>query len=222
NTGTMNVNGTLNFNGAAGSTFTNGGVIAMANGNTTDRTNISGTYAGANGQVTADINLSDPAGGANADQLTAGLTSGTSTVNFTRTPGQLVFLANPIPVVNAGAASTGTFTATGLPNNGLLNYNLVQTTPGTWAVVSQINTGAVAATGTSITAAIASLDASFHQPASALVASAASQQPDRWSGGPWIRFNAGTSKIDSIGTVNFPGQVPAPSREIGRARVGKG
>src|SRR5690606_22703144 len=70
----------------------------------------------------------------------------------------------------------------------------------------------VAATGTSITAAIASLDASFHQPASALVASAASQQPDRWSGGPWIRFNAGTSKIDSIGTVNFPGQVPAPSR----------
>ena len=211
NSGTMNVNGALNFTGAAGSTYTNqaGGVLSMANGNTTDQTNVSGTYVGVAGsQIRSDINLSDT--NANpavqkADRLVAGLTSGTSAVAFTPVAGPLVFLANPINVVSSGAASTGTFTSSGLPTNGLLNYNLVQTAPGDWGVVSTVNTGAIAATSTSITAAIASIDAGFHQPASALVASAASQEPNKWSGGPWIRFNAGTSKVNSTGTAMLPG-----------------
>ncbi|HET9902545.1 MAG TPA: autotransporter outer membrane beta-barrel domain-containing protein, partial [Xanthobacteraceae bacterium] len=216
NSGIINVRGTANFTGAAGSTFTNqaGGVISMVNGNVSDTTNVSGTYAGAAGsQVAVDVNLSDtnvnPAV-RKSDLLNAGQTTGSSTIVFNRTPGQLVFLANPIPVVTSGAGSTGNFTATGLPNTGLVAYSLAQTAPGTWSIVSTVNTGAIAATSTSITAAIASIDAGFHQPASALVASAASQQPDKWSGGPWIRFNAGTSKVDSVGTAVLPASFGLP------------
>src|SRR5262249_1706709 len=53
------------------------------------------------------------------------------------------------------------------------------------------NTGALAAPGASIMAALSAVDTSFHQSTSPFVVSPQSQDPDKWSGGIWTRGGGG-------------------------------
>jgi hypothetical protein len=226
---TSQVNGAVVMTGGAGSTLTNAGTLSMVNGVTTDSVTLGGgggtfNYVGNGGQVNVDVNLNSvpagasPPGSADQLRLANGTPGGNTTVNFNSVTGTTAsFLAKPIPVVtwaNGGAVPQGTFTqGAGLSNNGLVTYSFQQFNDAgvcggaanCYAVASKINPSVITQTSAAITSAIASIDSAFHQPASALVASAASNEPDKWSGGPWIRFDGGTSTVKSVGTAMFPG-----------------
>ncbi len=76
--------------------------------------------------------------------------------------------------------------------------------------------GAVTSTLTGILGSLSSIDASFHQPASALVASAQGTDPNKWSGGPWVRVSGGKNDISSTGT-----SILCPARRRRRASQGR-
>jgi len=98
--------------------------------------------------------------------------------------------------------------AENLPANiGAVNYSLQKDVGGVpgWSVVSTVNTGAITSTLTGILASLSSIDASFHQPASALVASVSGTDPNKWSGGPWVRVSGGRNDVSSTGTNVLPG-----------------
>jgi hypothetical protein len=192
-------------------------------------------YAGNAAKLNVDINLSNAAVGASpvgtADQLKLlnGTPSGTTTVTFTQVnaANAATFVAKPIPVVSwsNGQVPPATFTAAGLPpSNQLLTFDFQQFnnqpadatnkcggvggTANCFAVVTGINSNAIAQTSAAISGAIASIDSAFHQPASALVASASNSDPDHWTGGVWIRANAGESTVTSSGTAFVPNTGP--------------
>jgi outer membrane autotransporter protein len=173
---------------------------------TTGVVGTNGFVASTGSAVRADIDLSQNNATQRADQLTvrSGTASGNTTIAFNvlnKTPG---FFANPIPVlVTPTTGSAITATAINLPANaGPVTFSLVKDAPGAppgFSVVSTFNTAAVTSTITGILASVSSIDASFHQPASALVASAAGTDPNKWSGGPWVRVSGGRNTIDSTG-----------------------
>ena len=84
-------------------------------------------------------------------------------------------------------------------------------------MVSTLKTNAVASTLTGILASVGSMDASFHQPASALVASAQSDQPNKWSGGPWMRVSSGSNTVNSTGTDVLTGTGVTETRGLAGA-----
>ena len=77
----------------------------------------------------------------------------------------------------------------------------------------------MASTLTGILASVGSMDASFHQPASALVASAQSDQPNKWTGGPWMRVSTGSNTVNSTGTDVLTGTGVTESA-ASRVRIG--
>jgi outer membrane autotransporter protein len=80
---------------------------------------------------------------------------------------------------------------------------MVKDAPGAapgYSIVSTTNPGATVGPVTGVLASIASIDASFHQPASAIVASPQSTEANKWSGGPWVRLSGGSNLIKSTGT----------------------
>jgi hypothetical protein len=217
NFGTINVASTGTINGTLNNNA--GGVVNMQDGNVTGRLNAT-NYVGQSGSsVRSDIDLSKISG-TRADVVATTGANGATTINFSQVSQNPTFFATPIPVLTT--ATTGTpivVTQTGLPADNparIANYSLQKDVGGVpgWSVVSTLNTGVVTSTVTGILASIASIDASFHQPASALVASVSGTDPNKWSGGPWVRVSGGRNDITSTGTIvsGAPAGTPASSR----------
>src|SRR5262249_37084698 len=142
-----------------------------------------------------------------------GASTGSTNVVFMPTGTTHVFFNNQIPVIVSGSGSLQataqpqtTPGGVGLPGkgSGLIFYTLDNVGPGSWSVTSRVDLTQVAPTLTSILGSLASIDTSFHQPASALVASLQVDQPNKWSGGPWVRASGGKNDVASTGTETLP------------------
>jgi fibronectin-binding autotransporter adhesin len=147
--------------------------------------------------------------------------SGSSVYAFSQVGGTGILFANAKPVVTATTpgANNIVFPNT-VVNNGLIQYTF--TAPGgagnnagnSWAWVASPNTSAAIAPLTSILSSIASIDASFHQSASALVASPKSTEPNKLLCGPWSRGSAGYSNVSSTGSSTFSGTTTSVASHI--------
>jgi hypothetical protein len=208
NSGTVNVPGTapggtsLNLVG----NLTNTGTLSMQNGVVTNQVSVTGSSTH-NGTVAVDIRLDQNSASQRADVLSvAGSSTGTTIVNFNNIGGNGVLFATPIPVITSGTGGALSATAVNLPaSNGIVGYSLQQVSPGNFSVVATPCVQCITAPLTSILAAVASLDASFHQPASALVASAQGVDPNKWTGGVWSRVSGGQNQVQSTGSDVFAG-----------------
>jgi hypothetical protein len=186
-------------------------VVALGNTSSTLTTT---KFNAAGGTLFIPYNLSAATGVAGQVVSTNG-NSGNTVVNFNNVgSGPIVLGPNTQVIKNTGGTGTLNATAgTGLPF-GLVKVALVQDPAGNgnWDLQRTANTGAIGAPAGSVIAAIAGVESSFHQVASAFVASPQSQDPNKWTGGIWTREAAGqvTTKstvTDSIGSPGMPLQV---------------
>jgi hypothetical protein len=213
NGGTLTVTG----NGATftGTSLVNNGNINLFGANLGSSFNATSAAYSGNGSISTPINLSQGAvAGTNTVSLNTASTSGGGAINFNVVGTGAVGV---FPVVNASGSNAATFSTNSLPTNqlSLVQYNLVG--PGgagnatnSWAVVGTPNVAPVVSTLSSILSSISSIDAAFHQPAAALVASPQTTQTGLMVGGPWVRGSMGTSDIESTGTLNTnPGLLTA-------------
>jgi len=181
--------------------------------------NVQGNYVGGAGStLNSFINL-DPAfvGPQRAGALVVnGTSNGTTAVNLTNVnPAKTgVILGAPIPVISSLGGGTldspltdaTKATLAAASNNSPLVQHKWVALPSSagggngWGVSSTLNTGLILSTGGALASALTSIDTSFHQSASSLVASPTSKDPDQWSGGMWARANAGTTTIKSTAT----------------------
>jgi hypothetical protein len=212
--GTFNNAGTLLANGGGArtlgaATFNNGGTgsINQQNGAVTDVLNLTGTYAGAAGsRIVQDVNLASAAGGAaNGDRVViAGAATGRSDFAFNIVnPGRAVF-ATPIPVLTAGSTAGMTANEGLISRSGFFDYFLRRNAANTgFEIASQFNSGPAAGVAGGISGVLSSLQAGFHQPASAIVSTPDECKPNQLMAGPFIRVNAGetTVKNGSVGDV---------------------
>src|SRR5262249_29516377 len=113
-------------------------------------------------------------------------------------------LGGPTPVI-VNSAGTGSLNATGgagVGSFGLVNVSLQSIGNGGWDLVRAANTGAIAAPGASVMAALATIDTSFHQSTAPFVVSPQSADPDKWTGGVWTRATAGQTTTKLTATDN--------------------
>ncbi|MGL5733955.1 MAG: autotransporter outer membrane beta-barrel domain-containing protein, partial [Beijerinckiaceae bacterium] len=119
----------------------------------------------------------------------------TTTIAFTPVNGNRVTLAAPIDVATAPGL---TVTNLGrIPNlsTGLFGYSVTQAAPGQFQVVSTFNSGPVAGVAAGVSGMVSSLQAGFHQPASAIISRPDKCGVNQLMGGPFIRLNAGDTRI---------------------------
>ncbi len=216
--GTFNNAGTFqSTNGAArtlgAGTFNNQatGVINLANGSINDQLTITGAYAGTAGsQVQVDIDLSRQDAGVRSDRVVvAGAGSGASAITFNIiNPNRTVF-GTPIEVMTtatgAVAVNEGEIVAA---RRGFFGYFLRREAAGagsSYQVVSRFNSGPVAGVASGITGMISSLQAGFHQPASAIISRPDNCQPNQLTGGPFIRLSAGETTLKNTTTGDVVG-----------------
>src|SRR5262249_25697259 len=149
-----------------------------------------------------------------------GTANGTTHIKFTSVKDTRTFFPTPIPVIVSGGGNLQA-TQEGLKTSGLIYYTLENNGAGSLSVRSNVDRNAVAPTLSGILGALAWIDASFHQPASALVASLQSEQPNKWSGGPWARASGGKNDVSSTGTVfQAPGVTPTAASLVRTAFTG--
>ena len=187
------------------------GVINLANGSVTDQLTITGAYAGTAGsQVQVDIDLSRQDAGVRADRVVVvGAGSGASTIAFNIiNPNRTVF-GTPIEVMTTGAGSVavneGEIVAA---RRGFFGYFLRREAAGagsSYQVVSRFNSGPVAGVASGITGMISSLQAGFHQPASAIISRPDNCQPNQLMGGPFIRMSGGETTVKNTTTGDVAG-----------------
>jgi hypothetical protein len=194
NAGTINL---LTGANALGGNVTNSGVLAL--GTTTTTVGITGSLTGnAGNSITVPINLTT---GVAASVAATGAATGTNNVVFGVTGGGGLFAPT---VITTTAGGSGTFAGTGLPAQvGLVNYAYTAVGPNQTVVTAVPAAAAVTAPMTSILGTLSSVETSFHQSASALVASPQSQEPNKWSGGVWSRGSGGYSNVTSNGTASL-------------------
>ena len=224
----FNNSGVLNSNGGTinAAVFTNAGNLSLANGTVGDVTQINGSYvAGANAALGIDVDLRQTAAKiADRLQVSGTVTGGNTLVSFFSpqfaAPSQInptvptfvggTLIPNTPVVVSAGGNGTftpavgqGTIFAT---NGGLVQYQLQQTSPGNYSIVSGANTQAITPIATSLSSAFGAISTSFFQSSSAFVVPASGKGPDQFTYGPWIRVSGGAADIDSTGTDTQLGQ----------------
>jgi fibronectin-binding autotransporter adhesin len=124
-------------------------------------------------------------------------------VNFKNAGGPVVLGGPTAVIVNTGAGTLNAAAGTGLGAFGLVNVSLQSEGNGNWDLVRTANTGAIAAPGASIMAALSAIDTSFHQSTSPFVVSPQSQDPDKWTGGVWSRATTGQTTTKTTATDNF-------------------
>jgi autotransporter-like protein len=140
--------------------------------------------------------------------IQGGTSTGTTTVNLTNANNPTgVILQAPIPVISSPVGSNlqspvtpQTSSTLAAASNGLVTYNWSPIGPGSWGVSNTLNTGAIIGPASSVVSTLASIDSAFHQSASSLVASAPSDEPDKWTGGMWVRGSAGVTTVKSTAT----------------------
>lgn len=226
--GVINENGgVFNSNGSTvtAPTFTNAGRLSMANGTVGDVTRINGNYVatGPNATLAVDVDLRNTAPRITDQLVVNGTVAGNTRVDFSRSlqggsqinpniptfVGGTLIAPTPIVISNGG---TGTFTpaqgtgSTFATNGGLVQYQLQQTSPGNYSIVSGANTGAITPIATSLSSAFGAISTSFFQSSSAFVVPASGNGPDQFTYGPWIRISGGAADIDSTGSDTQLGQ----------------
>jgi fibronectin-binding autotransporter adhesin len=139
-TGTLNNTGTFNALGATGVTGAaiNNGDISMANGRYDDVLTFEDGLSG-NGTYEMDVNLRAGDGLNQSDKIiVSGVTSGN--LAFVFNTENLSLQDNPITVLDADAGETNTYTfsSTGLPQGGIIVYNLQQNAEDL-EIASQVN-----------------------------------------------------------------------------------
>jgi hypothetical protein len=209
NTGTINVPGTALFSGGATNQLVNSGVINLSGPTSAAASNnltSTGKFTANGGFVNVSYDLSQPAGRSGTLTSNNGNT-GNTVVNFNNVGGPVTIGPNTHVIINsAGAGNLNATAGSGLPSSfGLVNVALVPVGNGNWDLQRTANAGAIGAPAGSIVAAITAFDTSFHQVASAFVASPQSQEPNKLTGGVWSRGSAGqvtaksTVSTDSVG-----------------------
>jgi hypothetical protein len=186
------------------------GIVTLQNGVVTDNLTVNGAYTGVAGsQIRIDARL-DLDGAAQRGDLVVinGAGTGTTAVNVGIVGAGRILFGTPIQVlrVNPGSpitVNTGIFEVTPL-----INYRLAESAPGSgiFQITSELNPGAGAGLGAAISGVVTSLQAGFHQPASAIISRPGDCDPNRPTGGPFIRLshghtNLGLDSTQSVGGV---------------------
>src|SRR5262252_4363646 len=215
--GTTNNNGLVTATGVStfAGAFNNqtGGVINLTGGTPTSNQLKTGFFTGSLGSaVNLAFNLSNAVG--QSGQLITNGNTGSASVNFTNVGGLVVLGGGPTPVISnsnsaPGSGALGVTNVTGLGSFGLVNVSLQPLGNGNFDLFRSPNTGAIAAPGASIMAALSAVDTSFHQSTSPFVVSPQSQDPDKWSGGIWTRVGGGqvttkSTAIDGLSGITVP------------------
>ena len=132
-------------------TFTNStGKIDLTHGGvTTNQLTVSGNYVGQTGSVLY-LNV-DPLHQVANQLIITGNASGNTIVTANYLSSNKV-LTTPIPIVQSGAGSTATFTLVNNPSNGLFNYSVGQSSPGTYSLSTTLSSTGIAAPTISRTA----------------------------------------------------------------------
>ncbi len=220
NSGVVNSTGTRTLGAGA---FNNAatGNVSLVNGVASDVLTMTGTYAGAAGsRVSLEVNTD----AGTADRLNInGAATGSSRIDVTLLGVNRFAFATPVDVVTAGAGTSLNVTNLGrIGAGGFFDYFLRQNpaNPNSFQVISQFNSGPVSGVAAGIAGVVNSLQAGFHQPASAIISRPDNCQPNQLMGGPFIRLNAGetTVRSNSAGGGNgatFSGSTKSESRFSG-------
>lgn len=182
--GTFNNNGFLQsvpVSGAAptsaflgATTFNNqaNGVISLVNGRPVDQLTLGGNYNGTAGsQLRVDVNLNQAF--RQSDLLVInGQNNGVTTLVLNRLDpaNTALFSATPIQVVQANGGGGGQVVLSQpIQGNGFTTFELISNAPGSYQIVSRLNTASAAGTTGSISALITSLNVGFFQSVSAFI-----------------------------------------------------
>jgi autotransporter-associated beta strand protein len=179
--GTFNNNGFLGAVSTAGganntigaASFNNGatGVISLVNGRSTDQLTLAGNYNGAAGsQIALDVNLNQTVRQADVVRIN-GLNNGQTTLVLNRldNPATAFFSTQAIPVVVSGGGAGQVTLAQPIQGSGFATFELEQSSPGSYQIVSRLNTSAASGAASSISALITSLNVGFFQSVSAFI-----------------------------------------------------
>jgi hypothetical protein len=179
--GTFNNNGFLGAVSTAGganntigaATFNNGanGVVSLVNGRPTDTLTLAGNYNGAAGsQIALDVNLNQMVRQADVVRIN-GLNNGQTSLVLNRldNPATAFFSTQAIPVVVSGGGAGQVTLAQPIQGSGFATFELEQTSPGSYQIVSRLNTSAASGAASSISALITSLNVGFFQSVSAFI-----------------------------------------------------
>ncbi|WP_156964611.1 autotransporter domain-containing protein [Methylocapsa aurea] len=198
--GPLNLSGTSIVNNAGAISFVNG-VAANTIWNAT-------TLNGQGGSLAIDVNTASAA----ADHLQVTTLSGANSIQI-HAIGAAGLITTPIPILTAANLAPGATVAAAY-NPGLINYSVVQQTPGDYFLTSQVNAGAAGATPTSISAILTALNTGFFQNASAFVSEPPNPERNQINGGPWIRVAAGQNDVSSIASAQNPNGITSAQEKV--------
>jgi fibronectin-binding autotransporter adhesin len=212
--GTFNNAGTVSSAGnriLGAATFNNQatGLVTMQNGSVTDNLTVNGSFIGTAGsRVAVDVDLSQNNTSQRGDKLTAtGAGSGTTNVSFNFVNGLRAAFTTPIDVLQVAPGSTLNVNQGLIASAGFFNYFLKESTPGSglFQVASQFNSAPLMGVASGVNGVVGSLQAGFHQPASAIVSRPDSCTPNQFMGGPFIRLSTGKTSTDLGGSGDIAG-----------------
>lgn len=190
NVGTFNNNAFLsavtgaggNNNSIGAATFNNNaaGTISLVNGVTTDRLTLGGNYNGTAGsRIAVDVNLSQAAGMRSDVVAINGQNNGTTTLVVNRVDNRGVFFSTPVQVITASGGASNVQLSQPIQGNGIVTFDLVQNSPGSYQIVSRLNVAAAAGAAGSITSLITALNVGFFQSVSAFIGAPSANTDDK-------------------------------------------
>jgi fibronectin-binding autotransporter adhesin len=212
--GIFNNAGTVSSTGnrtLGATTFNNqaSGLVTMQNGSVTDNLTINGGYvATAGSRVAVDIDLSQNNGNQRGDKLTVtGTGSGTTSVAFNIVNANRTAFTVPIDVLQVAPGSSLNVNQGVIASSGFFNYFLKESAPGSglFQVTSQFNSAPLMGVASGVNGVVGSLQAGFHQPASAIVSRPDSCAPNQFMAGPFIRLSSGKTSTDLGGSGDIQG-----------------
>jgi len=224
NTGTFNVDGS--FSGTGGTNFTNGatGIVDMNDGATGDSLSVDGIFLASTGShIRADITLNTLG---TADTITAGQTSGSTTLDLFGSfgPGDINDLAAPLVIVDStnpgsmtldgvtvnGAAVTRDATTNmfSIAQEGIVNYWLSDA-GGDVVVQSVLDPELAGGVAAGFASTISSISAVFHKPVTPFVGQCKQDDADGIGYGTWARATGGKLDMSSSGSYSYLG-TPQP------------
>ena len=208
--GQVTNSGTFLNTGLLNGGLTNTGTLDIRNGSATGVSTINGTFtAGPGSTLLIGVNLA----GNSADLLRiTGAATGATTVNVTTIGGSRPFLTSPIPFVTMGPNSNATFTLGNASAAGLVNYQVTQSS--SLAEISSVLNPNAAAIPSNIISTVSAINTAFFEisdcvtalcPLSGpVVATPGSIEPNKFTGGVWMRATGGQLKETAdISTTNL-------------------
>ena len=185
------------------------GVLTMRNLVSTDRLTLNGTYVGSPGSVIA-IDVSMASGAPTGDNLTitgAG-SSGSSIVTLKNLDATKGFFTTPLKLIEGSgaasfAAATDADTVATLAPGKMIGYSFQRISDGVWGIVSTLDLSAAGGPVAHTKSALTSLNTSFFQNVSSLLAAPVGAAADAGFGGLWILPAGGANQISYSSTSTF-------------------